>query len=54
MVVRYKDSTTDLKTNLIKVNSIMITLHKKRSLPLRISSVNVIKSAGNCGFGHIY
>ena len=22
--------------------------------PLRISSVNVTKSAGNCGFGHIY
>ena len=26
------------------------TLH----FPLRISSVNVTKSAGNCGFGHIY
>ena len=30
------------------------TLHKKRNLPLRISSVNVTKFAGNCGFGHIY
>ena len=29
------------------------TLHKKRSFPLPISSVNVTKSAGNCGFGHI-
>ena len=29
-------------------------LHKKSSFPLRISSVNVTKSAGNCGFGHIY
>ena len=30
------------------------TLHKKWSFPLKISSVNVTKSAGNCGFGHIY
>ena len=30
------------------------TLHKKRSFPLKISSVNVIKSAVSCGFGHIY
>ena len=30
------------------------TLHKKWSFPLRISSVNVTKSAGNCIFGHIY
>ena len=30
------------------------TLHKNWSFPLRISSVNVIKSAGNCWFGHIY
>ena len=30
------------------------TLHKKWSFPLRISSVNVTKSEGNCGFGHIY
>ena len=29
-------------------------LHKKWSFPLRISSVNVTKSAGNCGFGQIY
>ena len=29
------------------------TLHKKQCFPLRISSVNVTKSAGNCGFGHI-
>ena len=29
-------------------------LHKKWSFPLRIFSVNVIKSVGNCGFGHIY
>ena len=30
------------------------TLHKKWSFSLRISSVNATKSAGNCGFGHIY
>ena len=29
-------------------------LHKKWSFPLRISSVNETKSAGNCGFRHIY
>ena len=29
-------------------------LHKKWSFPLRTSSVNATKSAGNCGFGHIY
>ena len=31
-----------------------ITLHKKWSFPLRIFSVNIAKSAENCGFGHIY
>ena len=30
------------------------TLHKKRSFPLRISSVYVTKFTGNCRFGHIY
>ena len=30
------------------------TLHKKWSFPLRISSVNVTKSAVSCGFGHLY
>ena len=30
------------------------TLHKKWSFALRISSVNVTKSAGNSGFGQIY
>ena len=29
-------------------------LHKKRCFPLKISSVNMTKSAGNCGFGQIY
>ena len=31
-----------------------ISLHKKWSFPLRISLVNVTKSAVSCGFGHIY
>ena len=31
-----------------------VSLHKKWSFPLRISSANVTKSAGNCLFGHIY
>ena len=30
------------------------TLHKTWSFPLRIFSVNVTKSAGNCRFGYIY
>ena len=29
------------------------SLHKKWSFPLMISSVNMTKSSGNCGFGHI-
>ena len=34
--------------------SIHLILHKNRCFPLGISSVNVTKSAGKCGFGHIY
>ena len=30
------------------------TLHKEWSLPVKISLVNVTKSAGNSGFGNIY
>ena len=30
-----------------------LSLRIKRSFPLRISSVNLTKSGGNCGFGHI-
>ena len=33
---------------------ILPILHKKQSFSLRISSVNVTKSAVSCGFGHIY
>ena len=38
------------------VAKILFTVQKvfHKSFPLRISSVNVTKSAGNCGFGHIY
>ena len=31
-----------------------MTLHKKWSFPLRVSSVNVTKSAVSCEFGHVY
>ena len=34
--------------------SIIISVHKKWSLPLRIFFVNVTKSTVSCGFGHIY
>ena len=30
------------------------SMHKKRSFTLRIYSVNVTKTAGNCGFGYLY
>ena len=33
---------------------LLVSLHKKWSYPLRISSVNLTKSAANSGFGHIY
>ena len=33
---------------------ILMTLHKRWSFPLRISSVNVTKFAGTHGFRHIY
>ena len=38
--------------NLLK-NKKLVALHKKWSFQLRISSVNVNKSAVNCKFGHI-
>ena len=37
-----------------KTESQILKLQKKWSFPLRISSVNMTKSAGICGFGHIY
>ena len=38
----------------INETNISHTLHKKWSFPITISSVNLIKSAENCGFGQIY
>ena len=37
-----------------KAGNDLWALHKWWSFPLRISLVNVTKSAGNCGFGHMY
>ena len=42
------------RQNLPRSIKACLFLHKKWSFPLRISSVNVTKSVGNCGFGHIY
>ena len=36
------------------ITQVNMTLLKRWSFPLRISSVNVTKSAGICGFDHIY
>ena len=43
-----------IKRNFIMLMAGIQSLHKKWSFPLRISSVNVTKSAVSCGFGHIY
>ena len=43
-----------LVLDLITLLYLDFSLHKKWSFQLRISSVNITKSAGNCGFGHIY
>ena len=43
-----------LQTGFILFVSLTLSVHKKWSFPLRISSVNVTKSAGICGFGNIY
>ena len=49
IIFRYlKEDFTNFQTK------IRFTLSKKWRFPLRICSVNVIKSAGNCGFDHIY
>ena len=36
------------------IYNVKLPLHKKWSLSLSISLVNVTKPTGNCGFGHIY
>ena len=47
-----KPSLNSFKTLSVKKDN--YTLHKKWSFPLRISSVNVTKSAVSRGFGHIF
>ena len=51
-----ESSQTTVHTKVIQDAHVCVnlTLHKKWSFPLKISSLNVTKSAGNCGFGHIY
>ena len=39
-------------SNIYDEDVLLKTLHK--NFPLKISLVNVTKSAENCGFGHIY
>ena len=39
---------------IIKESLQLFDTTQKKSFPLRISLVNVTKSTGNCGFGHIY
>ena len=50
--VLLRPGTAGLKRTVV-VNQ-LVTLRKKWSFQLRVSSVNVTKSAGNCGFGNIY
>ena len=55
MVPVEEEEPRSLPKNECVINTTLVhPLHKKISFPLRISSVNVTKSAGNCGFGHIY
>ena len=53
-VKRFMSSNYFCLFNYLPKYGIFITLHKKWSFPLIISSVNVPKSPGNNGFGHIY
>ena len=54
----YKRKERNAKGDPIKLNfegfELQYQLHKKWSFPFRNSSANVTKSAGNCGFAHIY
>ena len=43
-----------IKSKLAVVSSVVLLLHKKWCFLLKIYLVNVTKSVGNCGFGHIY
>ena len=53
-VILSESSYLTILLSLFKQASTLYTLHKKWSFPLRITSVNVTKSVGNCVFGHIY
>ena len=50
----YKLSDYCLNEYMLTEKQSLNSLHKKCSLLLRISSVNVTKTAVSCGFGHIY
>ena len=52
--VIYGKIVYDIKSQKVYEFKRRATLHKKWNFLLRISSVNVTKSAQNCGFGHIY
>ena len=41
-----------MKTSLVSLN--LEFTAQKMKFPLRIPSVNMTKSTGNCGFGHLY
>ena len=49
-----KPTAFGFKTEQCSFTVLSIALHKKWIFPLRISSANVTKSAGDCGFGRIY
>ena len=44
----------NVKLHATQSSSTYTPLHKKWSLPLRIFSITVTKSAVSCGFGHVY
>ena len=48
------NSDTDKDSETVEEETEDETLHKKWKISIKISSVNVTKSAGNCGFSHIY
>ena len=55
-LVNLKELNKDETTSLYSIKDRLEIIHctKNEVFHLRISSVNVAKSAGNCGFGHIY
>ena len=53
-IKRFTPVFRDLNTQPYTGECSATTLHKKWNFQLRISSVNLTKSAVSCGFGHIY